>query len=82
MDGFTKILETAHDISQTCSSPKAKFMIKYQGQFAQNIKEWLTIAVSIAAPYQLFLSRQLNEMKERVRKKTDMNYQYDYIRTY
>ena len=63
LDGFTKILETAHDISQTCSSPKAKLMIiKYQVQFARDVKEWLTIAVSIAAPYQLFLSRELNEM--------------------
>ena len=42
---------------------KLKFIIIiHQGQFARDVKEWLTIAVSIAAPYQLFLSRQLNEM--------------------
>lgn len=40
----------AHDIGQTCSSPKARFMIiKYQGQFARDVKDWLTIAVSITS---------------------------------
>ena len=31
LDGFTKILETAYDISQTSSSPKAEFITRMSG---------------------------------------------------
>ena len=42
---------------------QSKSYIKYQGQFTRDVKELLlTIVVSIEAPYQLFLSRQLKEM--------------------